>query len=246
MTKHYDQIIVGYGQIGKSLHNVLKQSKKTVVWGILDPSRESLSVKTDNTSCDVLHVCFPYTGKFETDIKDYICILKPKIVIIHSTLKVGTTDRLINKFPEVEIAHSPVTGQHPHLEESLKTFPKYVGTKNESTYKKVKEILKGMKTIWIKDPKSTELGKLLCTSYYGINIAWHREMKRFCDKFGVDFNETVTTVTENYNKGYKKFRPNVIRPILTPPEGPIGGHCVVPNAEILNNQARSAFLKLIK
>jgi hypothetical protein len=38
---------------------------------------------------------------------------------------------------------------------------------------------------------------------------------------------------------------HVVRPILYPPDGPIGGHCVVPNAKILSEEYESEFLRFI-
>jgi hypothetical protein len=40
----------------------------------------------------------------------------------------------------------------------------------------------------------------------------------------------------------ERWTPNHIRPVLNPPVGNIGGHCVVPNAEILNRMFPSALL----
>jgi UDP-N-acetyl-D-mannosaminuronate dehydrogenase len=113
-------------------------------------------------------------------------------------------------------------------------------------YEIAKDALKGMPVKRMKSAKTSELAKLLCTSYYGVCISWHREMKKMCDKFGVDFDEAVTELNKTYNKGYKKFRPNVIRPVLTPPEGNIGGHCICENSRLLSKQYKSEFLNLIK
>jgi hypothetical protein len=71
-------------------------------------------------------------------------------------------------------------------------------------------------------------------------------MDRISKKFNVPFNETVTIMNNIYNEGYSILKPNVVRPTLSAPEGPIGGHCVVPNAKLLLKQVRSKFLKLIK
>jgi UDP-N-acetyl-D-mannosaminuronate dehydrogenase len=90
------------------------------------------------------------------------------------------------------------------------------------------------------------LGKLLDTSYYGICIAWHGEMKKFCDKANVDFNEVVVDFNETYNDGYKKLgKLNVIRPVLYPPQNGIGGHCLISNAKILSKYLKSKSLDLI-
>ena len=94
--------------------------------------------------------------------------------------------------------------------------------------------------------KTTELAKLFCTTYYGLCIAWHAEMKKICDKEGIDFEKAVTDFNNTYNEGYAKLgMQNVVRPVLYPPAGAIGGHCIVPNAEILKKYYQSEALDLI-
>ena len=93
---------------------------------------------------------------------------------------------------------------------------------------------------------TTEIGKLLDTSYYGLCIAWHGEMKKICNKFKVDFKKAVTGFNQTYNEGYKKLgKSNVMRPVLYPPKGGIGGHCICENAEIIKIFGKSQALDLI-
>ncbi|MFA5174788.1 MAG: hypothetical protein WC438_06420, partial [Candidatus Pacearchaeota archaeon] len=143
--------------------------------------------------------------------------------------------------------HSPVRGNHPDLEKSLLSFKKYIGTNSTEAFVLASKEMSNMSTRYMHKSETTELGKLMCTSYYGLCIAWYREMERFCKKFHVNFDDAVIEFNKTYNEGYSNLRSNVIRPILTSPGNKkIGGHCVVPNAIILNSQIESAFLKLIK
>jgi hypothetical protein len=71
-------------------------------------------------------------------------------------------------------------------------------------------------------------------------------MKKVCDQFEINFDEAVTSFNKTYNEGYKKLRKHhVVRPVLFVDDNPIGGHCIVPNAEILNNHFKSQALDLI-
>lgn len=248
----YDSLIIGRGEVGSALKKVLQKIKDRSVIS-LDIKDKDYSKQLNQSTCKCLHITIPHTGNiFDEYVYNYIELTKPSLVIIHSTVPVGTTDKiktLIDRKPKVKktyFVHSPVRGQHPNLEKSLEVFVKYIGTSEKEAYLLAKKEMSNMKTKWFNDSKTTELGKLLCTSYYGLIISWHREMKRICDLYGVNFDEAVTDVNNTYNEGYKKFRPNVVRPVLYPPEKEIGGHCVVPNARILNVHAKSKFLKLIK
>ena len=71
-------------------------------------------------------------------------------------------------------------------------------------------------------------------------------MKKVCDQFNVDFRKAVTDFNTSYNEGYKKLgKNNVIRPVMFVDSKSIGGHCIVPNAEILKEYFRSEALDLI-
>ena len=73
----------------------------------------------------------------------------------------------------------------------------------------------GIKTKIFYPAAVTELGKILDTTYYGVCIAWHKEMKKICGQFDVSFEDAVADFNASYNAGYKKLgKNNVIRPVL--------------------------------
>lgn len=247
--KQVDSIVAGGGEVGTAIYKVLKKHKNVK---IIDVKDKDVAETIRSYSCKTLHIAFPFvdTDSFVRNCMCYIGPMSPELIIIHSTVKVGVTDQVQKEALRissnvVSVVHSPVRGTHPDLEKSLKHFVKYVGTSSKKAYLLAKAELKYMPTKWIKDSRATELGKLLDTSYYGVCISWHREMKRICNKLNINYSDAVTDMNTTYNKGYSSLRNNVIRPVLLPPEGAIGGHCVVPNAKLLNSQIKSEFLKLI-
>jgi len=242
----YKTLIIGNGEVGAALKKVLDK-RDGAKSSIIDIRDKNFQEKLKNTTCKNLHICFPYSKSFIKNCARYIGSFAPDLCIIHSTVPVETTETITTLVcVDIHVVHSPVRGQHPKLAESLQLFVKYVGTHDYKAYQSAKKEMSNMKTEWIRDSKATELGKLLDTSYYGLCISWHREMKRICDHFGVSFENAVSDFNKTYNAGYKKLRPNVIRPVLFPPEKKIGGHCVVPNSKLLNKQFESKFLELIK
>ena len=84
--------------------------------------------------------------------------------------------------------------------------------------------------------------KLLSTTHYGLEIEFVKEVKRLCSKYKVPF-EAWTLWVENYNQGYEKLGfPEYKKPNLVPIMKRIGGHCVLPNCDLLD----SKFADLIK
>jgi len=229
--------ILGFGEVGQAIAKFYGSAGS--------PRARIKDLNRDDglEGIEILNVCVPWSDSFVKIVKKEIKKIKPKLAIIHSTVAPGTTKKIGGM-----TVHSPIRGIHPHLFRGIKTFVKYIGADNKKAGNLAKRHLKslGIKVRLFQPSITTELGKLLDTSYYGLVIAWHGEMKKMCDKAGVDFNEVVTDFNLTYNEGYRKLgKKNVIRPILYPPKAGITGHCVVPNAEILKKYFKSQALDLI-
>ncbi|HNW96452.1 MAG TPA: hypothetical protein PLQ44_00120 [Candidatus Paceibacterota bacterium] len=213
-------LIIGAGEIGKALQRVLKPH------GIVD-IRDVKSSEEEDRYYDVLHICYPAIKKFVQVTKKYIKQYKPQLVIIHSTVAVGTT-RKIAPFA----VHSPVRGVHPHLEEGIGTFVKYFGGEKSKEAAKIFSVL-GILVQVFPEPETCELLKILDTTYYGWNIVFAKEAERICQKLNLKFEDVYVDPNISYNEGYRKLgKPNVVRPVLVPMAGKIGGHCVIPNCKL--------------
>ena len=114
--------IIGRGEIGHSLGNVLEEAYD-VEYLDIDPDRTTVSVE----AYYVINICIPCKDKneFIKDVKGYIDEYKPDLCIIHSTVPPGTTDACGDI-----CVHSPVHGKHPTREEGIETFTKYIGGSN--------------------------------------------------------------------------------------------------------------------
>jgi len=118
----------------------------------------------------------------------------------------------------------------------LLRFVKVIGPVNKKAAKAAQYHFRllGIKTFIFRSPLESELAKLLDTTYFAWNILYNKYIQKMCDDLGLDFNNIYTKFNKIYNEGYKKSRPNVVRPVLKYMEGPIGGHCVIPNTKILD------------
>lgn len=221
MQKKDKHLVIGSGEIGTAMGNVLRE-------------KFDVSIRDKNDEIggrfDVLHITYPPIKNFVAVTKKYINQYKPKLVIIHATIPVGFT----RKIGPIAV-HSPVRGVHPHLERGIMTFEKYFGGKNAKQAARYFEAL-GVKTVCFDKSETTELMKILDTTYYGWNIVFNKEAKRLCDKFGVDFDDVYTRANKDYNEAYSRLGMNhVVRPVLKYVAGKIGGHCVIPNTKLLND-----------
>lgn len=238
--------ILGYGEVGRAIKEVYEDFDSYDV-KIKDLGNED----TGFYDSEILNICIGYTENFIEIVCDEIKKLRPRLVIIHSTVPPKTTRKIKDQSPEgTAIVHSPVRGVHPNLYEGIKKMVKYVGSDDERDLILGESHLKelGLNVKSFSNSLTTEIGKILSTTYYGLVIAWHGEMSKLCNELGIDFDDAVTDFNKSYNEGYKKLgMGHVVRPVLYPPkEEKIGGHCIIPNAKFLEEIFDSEALKLIQ
>lgn len=209
----YKALVIGEGEVGKAISSIFHCEARDI---------NGHSPK----HYDYLHICFGWSEQFEKEVKMYQEIYTPKFTIIHSTVPVGTSSRC-------DAVHSPIRGMHPNLEEGIRTHTKFLGGPNAWM---VAEYFRdfGLKIIVCDKSETTELGMLLGTECYRINIEFAKYAKTLCDERGVCFNEAYTLFANEYNKGWQALgRPEYTRQVLVPIMGLIGGHCLESNKELI-------------
>jgi UDP-N-acetyl-D-mannosaminuronate dehydrogenase len=241
-------LVVGLGEIGRPLFELLRESGMFEVYGFdLDAEKMRSVGQSEDVlppAVDVMHVCIPCVDKedFVNSVAGYVGRFKPKLVIINSTVAPGTTAEIYRRVNgSCLVAHSPVRGVHKgvdHMKWELKRWTKYVGGVNEESAKKAKEHFEklGLKTKVLKGCLETELAKLFETTYRAWMIVCFQEMHRISRHFGADFDNVVDFIEDTHLV-------RLDRPVMFP--GVIGGHCLIPNTQLLLKAYDSEFLRLI-
>lgn len=232
--------ILGLGEIGKAFKEVI--AEKYPVYG-----RDLGYDEIGDKKVDILHVCIPYSDNFVKIVVREIQDLKPRLVIIESTVAVGATRRIANQV-KCLIAHSFVRGIHPNLAEGIKTFVKMIGGMDKESAEEADKHFRilGIKSFHFIPPEISEAAKLWDTTYYAWNIIFQKEVWKYCQKNGLDFEIVYDYANRTYNEGYTKLgHPEFIRPVLGQVNGPIGGHCLIPNATILEAKSGNPITKFI-
>lgn len=228
-THRQKVVVVGLGEVGRPLFELA--SKFHDVVGVDIAPAEPI----DDT--DVMHICFPFQVKdFVGETARYIELYRPSLTVINSTVAVGTT-RAVAERTGMDVVNSPIRGKHVRMIEEISVYAKFVGALNHTAGSRVADHFQsvGMRTKILSSPEATELAKLTETTYFGLMIAWAQEVERYCDKTGQDYGEVVSFYEE-----IKFFPPVKYFP------GVIGGHCVMPNIEILRKRYRSSLLEAIQ
>jgi hypothetical protein len=228
MTERKLVVVAGLGEVGRPLLHIL--SNRFDCAGIdVEP------VILENP-CSVLHICYPFQiGGFVGVTAEYVHRLRPDLTIIHSTVPPGTTREVETALGDSLLAYSPVRGKHAHMEHDMTHYRKFVAAIRSDSLQAAREHLTqaGFRTATFPSPELAELAKLLETTSLGMLIAWAQEMERLAAVYGGAFKDVNAYMEE------VAFLPSHIFP------GVIGGHCVMPNIELLKSRLESQFLDLV-
>lgn len=213
----FKHLIIGAGQVGNALFDVLIDDGPTAIRDLRDESYKA----------EFLHICFPYSDQFVDEVKGYNAQYRPRLVIVHSTVPVGTCD------PH-GWAHSPIRGRHPNLEEGIRTFDKHVGGWRHEW---AGDIFRnaGLVVVEHERARDTEAGKLWELLQYGVNIRVEKQMHEWCAENDVDFDIAYSQFAKTYNNGWARLEPRFVRPVIEHQDGPIGGHCLINSMRFLNH-----------
>ena len=222
-------IILGMGEVGETLFDLLVDRKFDCIGIDLEDSK--CRNYTENKIIEnpqYLHVCLPgELEKFTDIVIEWINKIKNiQVVVIHSTVKPGTT-KTIQERSSIPILFSPVRGVHRRFLDDIKKYTKFISFDGTEINSKIKKDLENRfeKVDWMSTTKTAELAKILVdTTYYGWLINYAQITKMICEKENVDFDEMwkfADEIHENLGNRPKMF------------PGIIGGHCVIPNLNLV-------------
>jgi UDP-glucose 6-dehydrogenase len=227
--RRHDSIVVGVGEVGGALAEIIEQTFP--VW------RQDLEPLAFGGPIDVMHLCIPYrtAEQFEQAAMHYIESFKPRLTIINSTVVPGTT-RALGKRSGKAVAFSPVRGKHANMKRDLMRYAKFVAAPDAGAAEAAQEYFQqiGMKTRRVRKVEALELAKLAETTYFGVLIGFAQEINRYAGRVGANYEEVIDFFEEINFLPSKRYFP-----------GFIGGHCVIPNINLLQRLGRSSLFEAI-
>lgn len=217
-------LIVGNGQIGSALFEIFSKFHETHV-------RDFEAVTLEDV--EVLHIAYPWSDKFVEITRAYIDEYKPKLTMIHSTVKIGTTRKLGE-----HVVYTPERGRFPNLAKEMIVYKKFIGGDDMDDLVLASRYFLACK--WpvqiVSDPDTTETLKLVSNAHMGLEIAWRQEL----DRWEIDA-KAYAMWEDSYFHGYiYTGQMEIVRPRMDP--GPIGGHCILPSVDIMAETFKSSLI----
>jgi hypothetical protein len=212
-------LLIGYGEVGQGIYEAFKYYHDIEIY---DPEK-GLDTIWD-LPIDILLVAIPYSDVFVEQVKEFIQRADGAPAIVFSSVPIGTCK-------QIPAVHSPIEGDHTNMRESVLVHKRYMGGHSGKAYIFFKQAF--CDVVQLEEPDHTEFLKLRSTTIYGINIEFARYSNAVAQKLGMDYQD-IKSYDEEYNRLTNRTeRPDKQRYILDAPEGRIGGHCIIPNAKLL-------------
>ena len=234
-------IVAGLGEIGLPILKLISKKETAVGYDLNTKLMNSRKFKKfENMETRFLHIAIPVNKNFNSNVIELKNKFQPKCIILHSTVSPGTTQQIQNKL-KIPLIFSATRGVHKRMLQDLQRYTKFFAISKNAPKKQwaITEYRKTMKKCGIRTkqmskPETLELAKILCdTSYLGWLINYAQLTNTIAIKHNVNYDEMWTFSDEIHEELGN-------RPKMFP--GFIGGHCVIPNLDLMQNQT----LNLIK
>ena len=192
--------VIGYGYVGKAFHNFFKSHYEVLIY---DPSYIMSCTKEEINKCDLGVICVPTPenadGSCNTSIvEETVSWLTTRLILLKSTVEIGTTDRLIKTYNK-EIVFSPeFAGESTYwtpdgFTTDVKQTPFFIfGGKKELCYKLIEiytPITGPSKTYRVTEPITAEVTKYVTNTHLAMKVAYCNEIYDLCEKLGTNYYE---------------------------------------------------------
>ena len=205
--------IIGNGFVGNAVAKGFQEKLEVRIYDI-DPDKATHSYMETLIS-DYIFVCLPTPmisvegGKCNLSILenffDEIPSTSDGTFIIKSTVPIGTTDRLNEKYKNLKIVHNPefltaINAEHDFINSDRHV----IGGDPRLTYgvEKIYEYCFPNIPIYTMAPKESESVKYFANCFLASKVMIFNEMKILCDNISnVDYNKIIEAVTEDSRIG---------------------------------------------
>jgi len=242
-SKIKKNVVVGLGEIGNPICKLISKNSITIGYDIDKKLMNQKKFKKyEQNETLTLHICIPFSTKFIKNVQNLVRQFQPEILVIHSTISPSTTSILQSKL-KIPVIYSATRGVHKRMYSDLKRYTKFFAISSNAPKKQfaINEFKKnmrihGVKTKQMSKPETLELAKIICdTSYLGWLINYAQLSNMIAINYNVNYDEMWT-----FSDEIDKFLGN--RPKMYP--GFIGGHCVIPNLDLMHNQTLDLIKKI--
>lgn len=201
--------------IGTSEQRVTAKGRSFVV---------TLGTPLDQEKCALISPIFDVCSQISEHVSDF------DITILRSTVAIGTTRRLRDKFPNLKhIAFCPERTIEGAALEELTKLPQVVSGVDAISMQRAVDLFNqlGVECIRLESPEAAEMVKLASNSYRDVTFAFSNMLANLALSFDVNIYEVISAANFRYDRNQ----------IPTP--GLVGGPCLEKDPYILSSCNRT-------
>lgn len=183
--------IIGYGHVGTAMKEIFLDAI------VFDKFKKIGSLDEINT-CDVAFICVPSPQKEDGScdvsiVEDVIKNCTCKLLILRSTVKVGFTKNMVDKYHKLIVFQPEYYGEtvaHPFAKLSDRTWLSFGGTKEaiDLAIKTYQTVINSNVDIYQATSDEVEMAKYMENSYLAMKVVFCNEIYDLCKKLNIDYN----------------------------------------------------------
>tara|TARA_R100000008_G_scaffold63257_1_gene40482 strand:+ start:397 stop:1194 length:798 start_codon:yes stop_codon:yes gene_type:complete len=194
--------IIGHGYVGNAMEKFFKDHYEIVIY---DPPAGYKTTKDEVNKCYASFVCVP-TPRSEDGSCDISIVeetfewLDTEVLVIKSTVEVGTTEMLSKKYDKNIVFAPEYVGESTYwtpwpfnFDRDMKETPFYTFGGDVYECNKVIDLFLPVtgpcKKYNISDSKTAEMAKYIENSFYATKVAFCNELYDICEAVDVNWNE---------------------------------------------------------
>ncbi len=195
--------VVGLGYVGKAIEAYFKRFYNLNTFDInVDSSCSSLDQLVSLS--EIIFICLPTPMRKNgsTDLRIIDSVIKNinsianrdsnKLVVIKSTIPIGTTNRFINKYDKIKICFNPEFLTEANYLEDFKNQDRIIlgGDNVDVLYKLYSETFINAEIVKT-DCQTAEMVKYVTNSFLATKVSYANEIESFCSHLNIDYNNMI-------------------------------------------------------
>lgn len=205
--------IVGLGYVGKAMFNLFKDHYDVIFYDPFINKNDSVIIhqygcsvsKEELNECEMSIICVPTPMKKDRDnecdislVRGSIEWLETPLILLKSTVEIGTTDMLIEESGKPIVFSPEYCGESTHqtatdFTTNIKATPFFTFGGNKAHCNAMIDIFMPVtgpsKVYRSTSAIEAEIAKYMENTFFGLKVAFCYEMNEICKAFGADFNE---------------------------------------------------------
>jgi len=200
--------IIGNGFVGESQAFAFSPTNPILIYDV-DPLRSNAKLE-DVHNCDIIFVCVP-TPMFKDGSQDLTYIMdvfknaKGKgIYVIKSTILPGTTNKIKQTYPEINVIFSPEFLSERTAKLDVITQARIILGGPPNLTKTVREVFENRfanRNIIETDSITAEMIKYMNNTFFATKVAIMNEFKLVCDKIGANWDDALAGFVADHRIG---------------------------------------------